>query len=120
MDIGWRDDAACTGHDPEMWFPSTKPMSPQNLEAIQICQGCPVKEPCLIDGMGSEFGIFGGITGPDRSKMRQRQRRLSQRSLGAIDDGDVCRCAGCGGWMLRASGCQLCSKAAHAERTHAA
>lgn len=119
MATDWREEARCRSVDPEMWFPNTGQMSHENHMAVKICQGCPVKEPCLEAGLDAEFGIFGGLTGPERSSLRHK-RRLSQRSLGTFDDRDVCRCAGCGGWMLRTSGCQLCSKAAQNERDHAA
>ena len=51
--------AACTSHDPELWFSH----SPQDIEqAKAICQGCADQAPCLSGAIERRetYGIWGG------------------------------------------------------------
>ena len=45
----WRDHAACSGLDPDLFFPvSTSGASLTEIEAARrVCQRCPVTTPCL-------------------------------------------------------------------------
>jgi WhiB family redox-sensing transcriptional regulator len=60
----WRDVAACRDHDPELFFPigAAGPALDQVERAKQVCQRCPVREPCLRWALnhGVAFGIWGG------------------------------------------------------------
>lgn len=65
----WLLDALCSQiPDDEMWFPSkggtTRP-------AKRICQGCPVREPCLQMAFDHDerYGIWGGLSERDRRKL---------------------------------------------------
>lgn len=65
-DLSWMDDAACRGHDPELWFPveifSRQTFTVQVNRALAICADCPVRVDCFVYGKKSKqrFGIWGG------------------------------------------------------------
>lgn len=50
-DIDWRAQAACRGHDPEIWFPvqvhNKRDRREASLTARFICSDCPVRAACL-------------------------------------------------------------------------
>jgi WhiB family transcriptional regulator, redox-sensing transcriptional regulator len=77
-DAGWRDDAACLDH-PAEWF--TGPHEPGDTRrAIDVCNTCPVKRPCLeaalqID-VSADLGIWGGTTPTTRRRIRRGQTDL--------------------------------------------
>ncbi len=82
----WRNQAACTTQDPELFFPigSTGPSLRQLEQARQVCSGCPVRLPCLewaIDA-GINDGIWGGLSETERQSLRRRRR--TSRSVGRI------------------------------------
>jgi WhiB family redox-sensing transcriptional regulator len=66
----WRDEAACQGHDPELFFPegTTGPALAQADRAKGVCAACGVRSPCLsfalLHGLG--FGIWAGTTEQER------------------------------------------------------
>jgi WhiB family redox-sensing transcriptional regulator len=56
----WQDRASCQHHDPSLWFPE-RGANVKTLEAKRICNGCSVKEPCLVAAVVKpQFGIWGG------------------------------------------------------------
>ncbi|MCM1974605.1 WhiB family transcriptional regulator [Streptomyces sp. G1] len=64
---GWRERAACNGHDTERWF--GRPT--ETARAVKICARCPVRTECLHECMQTErptyrFGIWGGLTAAER------------------------------------------------------
>jgi WhiB family redox-sensing transcriptional regulator len=65
----WRDDAACTGHDPGMWD-DDRPADHPHAKAI--CARCPVAADCLTDAKttSDEHGIRAGLTGEQRRVLR--------------------------------------------------
>lgn len=81
----WRDEAACLGHDPELWhdYGHDGPWPPaadtENSEAARnICNSCPVREACLKDAMQyvkrsdtplTAYGIFGGLDAQERYRL---------------------------------------------------
>lgn len=71
-------DGACVGMDPELWFPKTGERSPL---AVEVCAGCPVREPCLEWALKHEaFGIWGGVSEVARKRLRRSRRvRLVER-----------------------------------------
>ena len=50
----WRDQAACRGHDTNLWFDPAR-----QAEGLAICDQCPVQAPCAAEGRREE-GIWGG------------------------------------------------------------
>jgi WhiB family transcriptional regulator, redox-sensing transcriptional regulator len=71
----WRDHAACSGLDPDLFFPvSTSGASLTEIEAVRrVCQRCPVMTPCLrwaLD-LGQVSGIWGGTTEEERRALRR-------------------------------------------------
>ncbi len=77
---GWRDGAACTLVDPEIFYPvDERPDSPVVEVAKQVCAGCPVRKTCLADVMAWEdparrWGITAGLTPAERAARFARQR----------------------------------------------
>jgi WhiB family redox-sensing transcriptional regulator len=78
------DDAACRGLDVELFFSyETERGSVERqhrAQAIQVCSGCPVRRECLDYAMRTEptdlrYGIWGGLTGPERRTLARRIRR---------------------------------------------
>ena len=72
----WRDQAACSGLDPDLFFPvSASGASRTDIEAARhICQRCPVMTPCLrwaLD-LGQVSGIWGGTTEEERRALLRR------------------------------------------------
>ncbi|MEU3986059.1 WhiB family transcriptional regulator [Streptomyces sp. NPDC026672] len=72
----WRDHAACLGEDPDLFFPigSTGPSLAQTRQAKAVCEGCPVREPCLRWALrtGRTTGIWGGTTEAERRVVARR------------------------------------------------
>jgi WhiB family transcriptional regulator, redox-sensing transcriptional regulator len=73
----WRDEAACRGIDPELFFPvgHAGPALRQIGQAKQLCAGCPVRMPCLewaLDS-GQEAGVWGGTSEDERRVLRSRR-----------------------------------------------
>lgn len=71
---------ACAGHEtPDLWYPelpqgrrsaiTNTNIKAETQRAIVLCEGCPVKETCLEEGMQAEnlpYGIWGGVTAGER------------------------------------------------------
>ena len=71
---GWRQHAACSGHDTNLWFDPNR-----QAEGLAICDQCPVQAPCAAEGRREE-GIWGG----------QAETRFRVGTL------DTIRCEECG------------------------
>lgn len=72
--MSWRDDAACNGIDPEMFYP--RHGAEGKLDAIQaraICRSCPVTAECLewALSVGDRHAVLGGTTAQERELMRR-------------------------------------------------
>lgn len=65
----WMDFAACKGEPAEVFFPDYDDHE-SILQAKEICGECPVQEPCLNMGMKLKHGIWGGLTGMERSMLK--------------------------------------------------
>jgi WhiB family redox-sensing transcriptional regulator len=80
--MNWRDWAACTAEDPELFFPvgSGRPYGEQAAEAKRVCHRCPVIDECLEWALAvGEEGIWGGLDDEERRRLR---RRAAVRHLG--------------------------------------
>lgn len=68
--VSWRDEAACVGEDPELWFADEWTRNSDVDDARRICAGCPVAAQCLADGLAEEFGMRAGLTATQRARRR--------------------------------------------------
>jgi WhiB family redox-sensing transcriptional regulator len=77
LDDDWAREAACTSHDPELFFPigGSRPALLQIEQAQRICSTCPVRTSCLewALGIGVEFGVWGGMSEEDRRAVARRR-----------------------------------------------
>ncbi len=74
----WRDDAACLGADPDLFYPDKGEDTRQVVRVF--CNRCPVTAECLAFALDMElsslrYGIWGGTTVVQRRRIRQQQRR---------------------------------------------
>ena len=82
---GWREAAACTRVDPEVFYPvDMSPGSAAVARAKRVCAGCPVRKVCLADVMAWEdparrWGVTGGLTPQERAARFARERSTTAR-----------------------------------------
>jgi WhiB family redox-sensing transcriptional regulator len=71
--VTWRDDAACLGRDPDLWFPDRSD-SVTAKAAVTICAVCPVRGACHREALDHPettcHGIWGGLTELERRRDR--------------------------------------------------
>jgi len=77
----WREEAACTGADTELFFPPGEDETAA-MQAKKICQICPVREDCLQYALATNQseGVWGGMSSGDRRRLRRRLRDRARRS----------------------------------------
>ena len=80
-DEGWRDDAACAGSGTDLFFPISEE-DPQVEVAKEVCAECPVKDECLAYALSTNQteGVWGGLTGTERRRLRRRIRDRQRRA----------------------------------------
>jgi WhiB family redox-sensing transcriptional regulator len=65
MSTDWMELAACTAHDPEMWFPKKVGVGARKEAEVaqRICQKCPVQKACekYAKDHRIPFGVWGGV-----------------------------------------------------------
>lgn len=68
----------CRSTDPEAFYPEV--FSPEHDRAIrEICEWCPMREPCADWGIRHEtHGYWGGLSPADRRKIRRKRGRPLQ------------------------------------------
>lgn len=103
-DTGWMARAACRPHveaGNDLWFGNEH----QRDQAIAICDGCPVREPCLdyAVGPGRMYGqaVAGGLD-PKQLGAEARRRGLPRHGSTTGYTRDGCRCSECRGAMSEA------------------
>lgn len=64
----WRDDAACTEVDPDLFFPD---QGGSTQQVKRLCGGCPVAAECLAFALEEriQFGIWGGLSTEERKRI---------------------------------------------------
>ena len=79
-DDEWRQDAACAGADTDIFFSNSED-DELNAEAKSICAACPVADLCLQYALSTNQteGVWGGMTGPERRRLRRRLRDRERR-----------------------------------------
>lgn len=72
----WQDDAACAGSEPGPFFSTDEHTQ---LQALEVCRGCPVREECLEHALrhGERFGIWGGMRERERQQLSRRRQRVA-------------------------------------------
>ncbi|MGI8663089.1 MAG: WhiB family transcriptional regulator [Acidimicrobiales bacterium] len=81
VETDWQSLAACTGADPDLFFPDRGELA---LAAKVVCAVCPVREQCLAHALvfHEDHGVWGGTTPTERRRLRRpraRHLRLSAR-----------------------------------------
>lgn len=100
--LSWQRERACQGADLTLFFPEDGDgveLAYPPPEAKKICDQCPVRAECLTLYMNEEFGIFGGMTGYQRSlltKKKHRKRCVGCGSTDVITENKHDLCLGCG------------------------
>jgi WhiB family redox-sensing transcriptional regulator len=78
MNQPWRSLAACTGLDPDIFYPSSEDdidAEPAKL----VCGQCAVREACLEFALvvREKDGVWGGATERERRRMIRQRRRTA-------------------------------------------
>ena len=93
----WHDRANCRGVGPDIFFAEVghKEMT---RAALEYCDGCPVKEQCMLAGLTSDpdAGVWGGET------PRQRRTRRTR-------DGVPADCRWCGKLFVSRKNAAFCT-----------
>lgn len=73
-DTEWMRQAACNGHDSNLWFPEA---GKSTRAARVICATCPVKAECTDFAVESDVwhGVWGGLDGYEVRKLRKERLR---------------------------------------------
>ena len=81
----WREQAACRGMCPDVFFPVAESRSQQEAawakeRAVQVCQACQVTDACLAYSLDNDetYGVWGGSTPDDRDALRRLRRRRGE------------------------------------------
>lgn len=87
----WVKYARCNGHpNVEWWFP---PREGDYTNARPICRGCPVRVPCLVQGIKQEglgatrsqrHGMQGGTTPTERMGIARKLRTVALAAWGPV------------------------------------
>lgn len=69
----WVDRAACTGQDPDLFFPVDQAAT--YTEARAICAGCTVRQECLDWALAANEleGLWGGFSPVERYTLKLRR-----------------------------------------------
>ncbi len=72
-DDSWREDAACLGLTPDVFYPDEQSSPKDKARAIRICAGCAVRDQCLQFALANneKFGIWGGLPVGARRRMHR-------------------------------------------------
>ncbi len=82
----WRDRAACLGANPEIFFLGYGPgrghgrlSKTAKARALELCDRCPVRGPCLDYALSmpatGDFGIWGDTTEKQRIERRRSRTK---------------------------------------------
>jgi WhiB family redox-sensing transcriptional regulator len=96
----WRLQAACRGVDPELFYPvgdvgrpvlddGVTPIERETIKAKAVCARCDVRQECLDYAIlnGEEYGVWGGLTYPERKKVARARTTMARRELQRLADG---------------------------------
>lgn len=73
METTWMARGNCASEPPSLFFPSDG-IGVQ--VAQQVCEGCPVRTPCLEYALANsiEHGVWGGCSERERRRIKKRRR----------------------------------------------
>ena len=81
----WREQAACAGMCPDVFFPVAESRSTQEMvwgheRALTICHACQVTDACLAYALDhdEDHGVWGATTPDDRDALRRLRRRRGE------------------------------------------
>lgn len=82
----WQESALCRGENPDLFFPERG--SPGD-SAKRVCVNCGVRLDCLEYALANSerYGIWGGLTERERTRLRRQASRL----FALIADGEDIR-----------------------------
>ena len=77
----WREDALCIGQPLEVFFASQTLAEDRWDAAKVVCKKCTVKKQCLklvinLPDDDDRWGVFGGLTPPQRAKLRRELKEM--------------------------------------------
>ncbi|GGZ23840.1 hypothetical protein GCM10010387_16350 [Streptomyces inusitatus] len=80
----WSDGAACSGQEPEIFFPVGTGGVPAQLEteyAKGFCGVCPVRPQCLSHALTrrEDYGVWGGLDEYERAELLRAARRTAEQ-----------------------------------------
>ncbi len=77
MTNSWRDQAACRGLDPEVFYPQEDDDDAE--VAKEVCGLCTVRTSCLEHALSSreKEGVWGGATERERRRIIRQRRRTA-------------------------------------------
>jgi len=70
------DKANCRGMNTEIFYLEERDLKYKDLDnetVRKICFTCPIQKDCLQAGLDEEFGIWGGFTRRERTKIRNQR-----------------------------------------------
>jgi WhiB family redox-sensing transcriptional regulator len=70
--VTWHAQAHCLGVNPEVFFPERGDMAAFRT-AVAICHRCPVTEQCLEENIDEKDGVYAGLSGAQRRKLRSQR-----------------------------------------------
>lgn len=75
-DLDWREQGACRGLDPGVFYPDTEEEAEQ---AKQVCEDCAVRLTCLEHALNhrEKQGVWGGATERERRRIIRQRRRTA-------------------------------------------
>lgn len=71
-DLEWMQSAACKGVT-GMFYPEDRDRS-NFTAAKKLCRSCPVRAECLEAGMDEVYGVWGGLSPRERSRLRRTRQ----------------------------------------------
>jgi WhiB family redox-sensing transcriptional regulator len=91
---GWERHAACQPYPLAMFFPVS---SDDAGMALDVCETCPVREPCLIDALANAgAGVRGGLTAQQRGWLELRNGVVVAKHGSPADESVPRRLKPCG------------------------
>ena len=78
MSQSWRQQAACKGLDPNIFYPATD--EDEDAESAKaVCAECPIRQACLEHALTwrEREGIWGGATEKERRRIIRQRRRTA-------------------------------------------